>query len=555
MNKLPTKPRQILITTALVYANGAIHLGHMLEHIQADIWARFQKMRKNQCLYICGNDAHGTPIMINAEKQGVTPEAMIHRIHIEHQQDFSDFFVDFDHFDITHAPENQTLVNLVYERLTAKGDITTRTIEQAYDPIKNMFLPDRYVKGECSFCGAKNQYGDNCEACGATYAPTDLKDPVSILSGSTPIRKESVHYFFHLAHYADALKQWGESGHLQPEVMHKLAEWFESGLKAWDISRDAPYFGFEIPDAPGKYFYVWLDAPIGYIACFEKLCQLRNDLTLENYWGKESQTELYHFIGKDIIYFHALFWPAILKSADFRLPSAIFTHGFLTVNGQKMSKSRGTFITARDYLNHLNPEYLRYYFAAKLNSHVEDIDLNFTDFMQRINADLVGKFVNIASRCAGFITKFFDGQLAMPLENCALWNTCLTQGETIAQLYETREYHQAMREIMLLADQTNQYIDAMKPWVLAKSSDTLPDVQAICSLGLNVFRVLMIYLKPVLPKTAKAVEAFLNIPPLMWQDIDNPLLNHRINPFQPLLQRIDLASIETFMQTTNNVES
>ncbi len=555
MHKSHIEPRQILITTALVYANGPIHLGHMLEHIQADIWARFQKMRGHQCLYICGNDAHGTPIMINAEKQGVTPETMIHRIHIEDQQDFADFWVNFDHFDMTHAPENQSLVNLVYQRLTAKGDITTRTIEQAYDPVKNMFLPDRYVKGECPFCGAKNQYGDNCEACGTTYAPTDLKNPISVLSGVAPIQKDSVHYFFHLEHYADALKHWGESGHLQPEVMNKLSEWFESGLRAWDISRDAPYFGFEIPDAPGKYFYVWLDAPIGYIACFEKLCQSRHDLTLEAYWGKESQTELYHFIGKDIIYFHALFWPAMLKGADFRLPSAIFTHGFLTVNGQKMSKSRGTFITAREYLNHLNPEYLRYYFAAKLNSHVEDIDLNFTDFMQRINADLVGKFVNIASRCAGFITKFFEGKLAAELENSLLFNTFFAQAETIAQLYETREYHQAMREIMLLADQANQYIDSMKPWVLAKSPDTLPAVQNICSLGLNLFRVLMIYLKPVLPKTAEAVEAFLNTPPLMWQDIENPLLGHQINPFQPLLQRIDLASIEIFTQTTNHVES
>lgn len=541
-------PRKILITTALLYANGSLHLGHILEHIQADIWARFQKMRGHNCIFICGNDAHGTPIMISAEKMGITPEEMIARIHKEHIADFTDFHIQFDHFDTTHAPENQALVNLIYQRLRDKGDIASQTIEQAYDPVQNMFLPDRYVKGECPRCGAKDQYGDNCEACGATYTPVELKNPISVLSGATPLQKSSVHYFFDLKNYEKELKEWGHSGHLQEQVANKLNEWFEAGLKAWDISRDAPYFGFEIPDAPGKYFYVWMDAPIGYIACFEKLCALRPNLQVKDFWGKDSEAELYHFIGKDIVYFHALFWPAMLKGAEFRTPSAIFAHGFLTVDGQKMSKSRGTFITARDYLNHLNPEYLRYYCAAKLNQHVEDIDLNFTDFTQRINADLVGKFVNIASRCAGFITKFFDGKLSSELDNMPLVAQFLLQGEIIADLYESREYHQAMREIMGLADLANQYIDSMKPWAMAKIPEELPRVQLVCTLGLNLFKILMVYLKPVLPKTAEAVEVFLNIPPLSWEDRVMPLLDHQINTFQPLLQRVDSAAIAALIQ-------
>jgi len=542
------QPRKILITTALLYANGPIHLGHMVEYIQADIWARFQKMRQQDCIFICGNDAHGTPIMIAAEKQGVTPEAMVNRINQGHRADFADFYVEFDHFDTTHAPENQQLVNLVYQRLHDKGDISTRTIEQAYDPIKNMFLPDRYVKGECPRCGAKDQYGDNCEACGATYTPTELKNPLSALSGAVPVQKNSVHYFFHLENYAKMLEQWSVSGKLQKQVANKLAEWFEAGLRSWDISRDAPYFGFEIPNAPGKYFYVWLDAPIGYMGCFQKLCATRPDLSFEDYWHKDSKAELYHFIGKDIIYFHALFWPALLQGADFRTPSGIFAHGFLTVDGQKMSKSRGTFITARDYLSHLNPEYLRYYFAAKLNSNVEDIDLNFNDFTQRVNADLVGKFVNLASRCAGFITKFFDGKLSSRLDDDALFKQFSSQGEIIAALYETREYHHAVREIMALADLANQYIDSMKPWALAKIPEELPRVQTVCTVGLNLFKVLTVYLKPILPKTAQAVEAFLNIPPLVWEDHTMALLDHRINAFQPLLQRVDPIAIEALMK-------
>lgn len=536
-----SKPRKILATAALLYANGPLHLGHMLESIQADIWTRFQKMCGHDCIFICGNDAHGTPIMISAAKQGITPEEMVARIHQEHLADFAEFHVQFDHFDTTHAPENQAWVNLFYQRLHDKGNVVTRTIEQAYDPVQNMFLPDRYVKGECPRCGAKDQYGDNCEACGATYTPIELKNPISTLSGSTPIQKSSVHYFFDLQKYEKKLQKWAYSGHLQEEVANKLTEWFEAGLKSWDISRDAPYFGFEIPDAPGKYFYVWMDAPIGYIACFEKFCALQKkaQIQLKDYWDKDSKAELYHFVGKDIVYFHSLFWPAMLEGAGFRTPSAIFAHGFLTVDGQKMSKSRGTFITARHYLNHLNPEYLRYYFAAKLNQHVEDIDLNFTDFTQRINADLIGKFVNIASRCAGFITKFFDGKLASQLDNTPLVVKFLLQGEIIAKLYETREYHQAMREIMGLADLANQYIDNMKPWVMVKIPEELARVQLVCTLGLNLFKILMVYLKPVLPKTAQAVETFFNIPPLKWEDRIMPLLDQKINPFQPLLQRVD----------------
>jgi methionyl-tRNA synthetase len=548
---MPSPPRKILLTTALIYANGPVHLGHMVEHIQADIWARFQKMQGNHCLFISGSDAHGTPIMIAAEKEGITPEALVEQVHQTHRLDFEGFHVAFDHFDTTHAPENKQYVDLVYQRLYDKGDISTRTIEQAYDPIKSMFLPDRYVKGECPRCAAQNQYGDSCEACGATYAPTELKNPISTLSGAVPIQKESLHYFFHLENYAQMLKAWSTSGKLQKQVANKLSEWFEVGLRAWDISRDAPYFGFEIPNAPNKYFYVWLDAPIGYISCFKKLCAIQPDIHFEEYWEKDSSVELYHFIGKDIIYFHALFWPALLEGAHFRTPSGIFAHGFLTVDGQKMSKSRGTFITARDYLNHLNPEYLRYYFAAKLNGHVEDIDLNFEDFTQRVNADLVGKYVNLASRCAGFITKFFDNTLSAELDNLPLFTHFAAQGESIGLLYEVREYQKAMREIMQLADMANQYIDQMKPWALAKIPEELPRVQLICTTGLNLFKILTIYLKPILPKTAQAVETFLQIPPLTWADLTAPLTNHSIHTFQPLLQRVDPQAIEALLKSNN----
>lgn len=540
--------RQILVTAALPYANGTIHLGNILEQIQTDIWVRFQKMRGHHCLFICGDDTHGTPVMISAQNQGITPEELIARVYQEHRADFAGFYIDFDYYHSTHSPENQQLSSLVYKRLRERGDIETRTIQQAYDPVKNIFLPDRYVKGDCPLCGAKDQYGDNCEVCGGTYSPIELKNPVSVLSGATPIQKESLHYFFKLDNYADMLKIWMRSGRLQEQIANKLSEWFETGLQSWDISRDAPYFGFEIPDAPGKYFYVWLDAPIGYMASFKKLTELHPELSFDDYWGKESKAELYHFIGKDIVYFHALFWPAMLEGSDFRKPSAVFAHGFLTVDGQKMSKSRGTFITANKYLQHLNPEYLRYYFAAKLNNRVDDIDLNFEDFTQRINSDLVGKVVNIASRCAGFITKLFDNQLAAELDDANLFADFVAAGDKIAGLYETREYNQAVREIMALADRANQYIDAKKPWVLAKQPDQLAEVQKVCTMGLNLFKVLMTYLKPILPKMAEASEAFLMTPPFIWESRREPLLNHAIDVFQPLMQRVDKEVIAAMLE-------
>lgn len=544
-----TTSRKILVTTALPYANGAIHLGHLVEYIQADIWVRFQKLHGHECYFVCGDDTHGTPIMISAEKQGITPEVLLARVYEEHCRDLSGFYIDFDYYFSTHSPENRTLAELIYQRLKERGDIEVRTIAQAYDPIKNIFLPDRYVKGDCPFCGAHDQYGDNCEACGATYSPVDMKNPVSVLSGATPVMKESEHYFFLLANYTEMLKSWMRSGHLQEEVANKLMEWFAAGLQSWDISRDAPYFGFEIPDAPGKYFYVWLDAPIGYMASFKKLCELKPDLAFETFWGKNSNAELYHFIGKDIIYFHALFWPAILEAAGFRKPTAVFAHGFLTINGKKMSKSRGTFITAQQYLNYLQPEYLRYYVAAKLSHRIDDIDLNLDDFIQRINADLVGKVINIASRCAGFIHKFFSGRLSEQLDpsGTELYQVLVLTGEKIAQLYETREYHLAIREIMMLADRTNQYIDGAKPWVLAKQTESLPQVQMICTTGLNLFKLLMLYLKPVLPNIAAHSENFLQSPPLHWQNRFQPLLDHSIAEFIPLLHRVEPALVEAML--------
>lgn len=536
--------RKILATSALIYANGAPHLGHMVGYIQADIWVRLQKMLGNDCLYICGSDSHGTPIMIMAEKMGLTPEALIQQVHQEQLRDFSDFLVEFDNYHPTHSPENEALVKTIFARLKDNNAISQRIIKQLYDPIKNMFLPDRYIKGECPHCGAKDQYGDNCEVCGVTYQPTDLINPYSTLTGAKPIEKASEHYFFKLPQYADFLKDWTRRGHLQPEVSNKLDEWFKDGLKEWDISRDAPYFGFQIPGVENKFFYVWLDAPVGYMASFKNLCEKRKDIDFDAYWRENSDAELIHFIGKDIIYFHALFWPAILKSAQLRTPSAIFANGFLTVDGQKMSKSRGTFIKARTYLNHLNPEYLRYYFAAKLSQRIEDLDIHFDDFTQRINADLVGKFVNIASRCATFITKHFDGVLSANCSEPALFEEFALAGEDIAARLNELEYSHAIRQIMALADKANQYIDEKKPWALIKNSSQKEEVQAVCSMGLNLFRLLMIYLKPVLPHTAKQVEAFLNIAPLTWDDKEQPLLNHRINEYQPLLTRIDIKQIE-----------
>lgn len=539
--------RKILATTALPYANGPLHLGHMVEHIQADIWVRMQKMRGHSCLFVCGEDAHGTAIMISAEKQGITPEELLAKVAQEHSADLNDFLIEFDQYHTTHSPENRELAELIYRRLRDRGDIIEREIEQAFDPVKQLFLPDRYVKGECPRCGAKDQYGDNCEVCGATYNPTELKNAVSTLSGAAPVQKKSLHFFFTLENHSDSLHAWIHSGRLQEQVANKLQEWFESGLQSWDISRDAPYFGFEIPDAPGKYFYVWLDAPIGYMASFKKLCERLLSINFDDFWQKDSAAELYHFIGKDVIYFHGLFWPAMLLGSNFRTPTAIFTHGFLTVNNQKMSKSRGTFIRARDYLDYLHPEYLRYYFAAKLSSRIEDIDLNFTDFAQRVNADLIGKFVNIASRCAGFINKLFDNQLAAKLDDEELYQSFVSKGESIAAFYEARDSQFAVREIMALADKANQYIDHLKPWSLAKQEDQLSKVQAVCTQGLNLFKILLAYLKPILPQTAKNSELFLRIAPLDWNNYATPLLNHRIDVFQPLLQRVDPQAIEKLL--------
>ena len=541
--------RKILVTSALPYANGPIHLGHLVEYIQTDIWTRFQKQRGHECYYVCADDTHGTPIMLRADKEGISPEALIAEVWQQHTADFNDFGVAFDHYHSTHSEENRALSALVYGRLHDAGHISTRTITQAYDPVKEMFLPDRFIKGDCPKCGAPDQYGDSCEACGATYSPMDLNNAVSAISGEKPIAKDSEHYFFNLDDFADMLAEWTHAGHLQPEVANKMAEWLQSGLQPWDISRDAPYFGFEIPNAPGKYFYVWLDAPIGYMASFKHYCD-QHGLDFNEFWGKGSTAELYHFIGKDIIYFHALFWPAMLYGAHLRTPTAIFAHGFLTVNGEKMSKSRGTFIKARTYLEHLNPEYLRYYFAAKLSSGVDDIDLNFDDFSQRVNADLVGKVVNIASRCSGFILKRFNGLLSEQCTEPELFGQFIIANPSIADYYETREYGKAMREIMALADKANAYIDEKKPWLLAKEDGKEQELQAVCSLGINLFRVLVAYLKPVLPILAQESEAFLNSEVTGWVDGLSPLLAHKINEFKPLMTRVDPDKIAAVIEAS-----
>ena len=539
--------RKILVTSALPYANGSVHLGHLVEYIQTDIWVRFQKMRGHECHYVCADDAHGTPIMLRAQNEGITPEQLIADISKEHQADFAEFAIGFDNYHSTHSEENRQLASQIYLANRDAGHIESRTISQAYDPEKEMFLPDRFIRGECPKCGAADQYGDNCEACGATYDPTELKNPVSAVSGATPITKESKHYFFKLGNFEPMLKEWTQGDHLQAEVGRKLGEWFDSGLQDWDISRDAPYFGFEIPDAPNKFFYVWMDAPIGYLASFKNYCD-RTGVDFNEFMRADSPTEMVHFIGKDIIYFHALFWPAMLKGAGFRLPNRVYAHGFLTVDGKKMSKSRGTFIKARTYLNHLNPEYLRYYFAAKLNNTIEDIDLSLEDFQSRINSDLVGKVVNIASRCAGFINKRFDGKLSDALADEVLFKAFTDQAESIAKRYDNREFAQAMREIMALADKANQYIDERKPWVLAKEDGKEAEVQAVCSMGINLFRVLIAYLKPVLPRTAEQAEAFLKIDALQWTDIGQPLLGHTIEPFKPLMTRVEQDKIDAIIE-------
>jgi methionyl-tRNA synthetase len=544
-----TASRKILITSALPYANGPIHLGHLVEYIQTDIWSRFQKMRGNECYYVCADDAHGTPIMLRAQAEGITPEELIARVSEEHQRDFAGFNIAFDHYHSTHSPENRHFASYIYEQLKAKGHISRKTITQFYDPEKQMFLPDRFIKGTCPKCKAEDQYGDNCEVCGATYSPTELLNPKSAVSGATPVEKETDHLFFELDHFGDMLKEWTHKGHLQTQIANKLDEWFESGLRGWDISRDAPYFGFEIPGEKDKFFYVWLDAPVGYMASFKAFCD-KTGVNFDDFWKKDSDAELYHFIGKDIIYFHALFWPAMLSGADFRTPNAIFAHGFLTVDGQKMSKSRGTFIMAKTYLDHLNPEYLRYYFAAKLNSRIDDLDLNLEDFVQRVNSDLVGKVVNIASRCAGFVVKKFDGKLADNLSDSAktLYQSFVAESEMIASLYEKREYGQAMREIMALADRANEYIDETAPWVLAKQEGKEAELHESVSVGINLFRVLLTYLAPVLPETAEKALGFLQLNTLDWNAIGSPLMGHTIQKFQPLMTRVEMDAVEKMIE-------
>ncbi len=539
--------REILVTSALPYANGPIHLGHLLGYIQADIWVAFQKLCGVTCHYICADDAHGTAIMLKATELGITPEQLIAQVQTEHLKDFTEFDVRFDCYHSTHSEENKLLSEQFYQRNLTAGYIKSQMITQLFDEAKQLFLADRYVKGQCPRCKATDQYGDNCEVCGATYSATELLNPISTLSGQPPILKASEQLFFDLPQFQEALSNWLQSGSLQPEIANKLREWFASGLKPWDISREAPYFGFKIPGYDHKYFYVWLDAPIGYLASFKKLCAQRSDLDFDHYWQPHSSTEIYHFIGKDIVSFHGLFWPALLLGADYRWPTALNVHGFITINGQKMSKSRGTFITARSYLNYLNPAYLRYYFAAKLTPKVDDFDLNFDDFTARVNADLVGKWINIASRCAKFINQFFDHQLSPNNAAPELLQMCQNAQTSIAEAYQQRDFSRAIREIMALADQTNQYIDQEKPWILMKQTDEAARVQDICTVGLNSFRLLTLYLKPVLPSLATEIETFLNIAPLQWVDSKTLLFNHKINLFQPLLQRIDAKQIQQLM--------
>jgi methionyl-tRNA synthetase len=547
LSKMAQTQRKILVTSALPYANGSIHLGHMLEHIQTDIWVRFQKMRGHLCTAVCADDAHGTAIMIKADQQGMTSEELIDGVRQEHMTDFNDFLIGYDNYYSTHSDENREISNSIYTALRDNGKIAVRSIVQAYDPEKEMFLADRFIKGTCPKCKAEDQYGDNCEVCSATYTPMEMINPRSVYSGATPIEKESEHYFFKLPDFQDFLAKWTRSGTLQDQVANKLSEWLDSGLKEWDISRDAPYFGFEIPDAPGKYFYVWLDAPIGYMASFKNLCDRTEGLEFDDYWAKDSDAELYHFIGKDIINFHALFWPAMLDCAGYRTPTGVNAHGYVTVNGTKMSKSRGTFIKARTYLNHLDPQYLRYYFAAKLNASVDDIDLNLQDFIQRVNSDVVGKVVNIASRTASFIGKKFDGQLASTVSEGEMIQSFIDSGDIIAQNFESREYGKAIREVMRLADVANEYIAVQAPWVLAKDEATLPKVQDVCTVALNLFSILATYLKPVMPNMVADAEAFLG-KELTWDNRSDLLFGRTVNTFKPLMGRIEQTQIDAMIE-------
>ena len=552
--------RKLLVTSALPYANGPIHIGHLVEYIQTDIWVRYQRSRGHDCLYVCADDGHGTPIMLKALEEGISAEALIERVGKEHRADFAEFEISFDNYHTTHSEENRRYSNYIYERLRDGGHIATRTIRQAYDPEKQLFLPDRFIRGTCPKCKASEQYGDNCEVCGSTYSPSELIDPVSVLSGAAPVERESEHLFVKLGDFQSFLTEWvagraaGQEGRapVQPGIANKLDEWFDAGLHDWDISRDAPYFGFEIPDRPGKFFYVWLDAPIGYMASFRNYCD-REGLDFDAYWKPGSDAEVYHFIGKDIAYFHTLFWPAMLHGAGYRTPTAVFCHGFLTVDGQKMSKRRGTFIMARTYLNHLNPEYLRYYFACKLGSGIDDLDLSMDDFVQRVNSDLVGKVINIASRCAGFINKRFDNRLSAGLLNADLYSVFSAAAESIGASYEARDYGKAVREIMALADRANQYIDERKPWVMARSPDQDGEVQAVCTMGLNLFRVLMVYLSPILPATARKAGAFLDAGVADWKDVESPLLDHSIQRYEALLTRIEKDRVTAMIEESREV--
>jgi methionyl-tRNA synthetase len=544
--------RKILVTSALPYVNGLPHMGHMVEYIQTDIWVRFEKLMGHNCIYVCASDAHGTPIMIKARELGITPEELTTTNSKEFVKVFREFGVDMDNYHTTHSPENEALTVEMFEALRDAGDIYTKSIEQAYDEKEGMFLPDRFVRGTCPFCKAEDQYGDACENCSKTYTPAELIDPVSVISGTTPVRRESEHYFFRLGEYEERLREWMNAASLDKNAVAKLEEWFEAGLQDWDISRDAPYFGFRIPGTEDKYFYVWLDAPVGYPASFRNLCDRRDDLDFDEYWRPGHDTEVYHFIGKDIMYFHMLFWPAVLEGSGFRTPTSVFAHGFLTVNGLKMSKSRGTFIKARTYLDNLDPSHLRYYYAAKLGPTIEDIDLNLDDFVARVNADLVGKLVNIASRCAGFINKRFDGQLASALPDTELFDDIAAAADSIATHYEQREFSKAMRTVMSLADKANRYIDDNKPWVMIKDESRLDDVQGACTQGLNMFRSLMIYLSPVIPAVADGARQFLNEKSWRWDDATRPLLALQVNKFKPLLTRIEPSQVQRMVEQSKD---
>ncbi|CUX95990.1 Methionine--tRNA ligase [Candidatus Mikella endobia] len=541
--------KKILVTCALPYANGSIHIGHMFEHIQADIWVRYQRMRGNKVYFICADDAHGTPIMLKAQKMGLTPEEMINAINLEHKKDFADFSISYDNYYSTHSEENLQLSTLIYQRLKKNNLIKSRFISQLFDIEKSMFLPDRFVTGSCPKCHSPDQYGDNCEICGAIYNSTELLKPKSVLSGTKPVLRDSEHFFFDLPVFSNMLSNWTRSGTLQEQVANKVHEWFESGLQQWDISRDAPYFGFEVPDAPGKYFYVWLDAPIGYMSAFKNFCNKRKDICFDEFWQEDSKADLYHFIGKDIVYFHSLFWPAMLEGSQFRKPTNLLVHGYVTVNGSKMSKSRGTFIKASTYLTYFDADCLRYFYATKMSSNINDIDFNIKDFVLRVNADIVNKVVNLASRNAVFINKYFNGQLAATIDDPLLYATFVNAAKYIGQSFSNRETSNAIRKIMDLADLANRYVDKQVPWVIAKHEGRERDLQAICSMGIQLFRVLMTYLKPVIPSLVIRAELFLATS-LTWDTITEPLLSHRINNFQILFSRIKIEQVEAMMKAS-----